>query len=77
LMDRQFDECPLTLSDLALIETAFVRVLQAIYHQRPTYPKRGKPHPADLSLPSEERQAVTGSGEQDSDSKRTVSGSSR
>lgn len=57
LMDGQFDECPLTLRDLAQIEDAFVRVLQAIYHQRPTYPK-GKPHPLDLSQPSEERRAV-------------------
>ena len=57
LMDRQFDECPITLADLALIEEAFVRVLQAIYHQRPTYPK-GKPNPLDLSQPSEERRAV-------------------
>jgi len=57
LMDRQFDECPITLADLALIEDAFVRVLQAIYHQRPTYPK-GKPNPLDLSQPSEERRAV-------------------
>jgi len=58
LMDRQFEECPITLSDLARIEAAFVRVLQAIYHQRPTYPKGGKPNPADLSQPSEERRAV-------------------
>ncbi|MCB9915822.1 MAG: HDIG domain-containing protein [Planctomycetes bacterium] len=57
LMDGQFDECPITLADLALIEDAFVRVLQAIYHQRPTYPK-GKPNPLDLSQPSEERRAV-------------------
>jgi len=57
LLDRQFDECPITLADLALIEEAFLRVLQAIYHQRPTYPK-GKPNPLDLSQPSEERRAV-------------------
>lgn len=57
LMDRQFDECALTLADLARIEQAFVRVLQAIYHQRPTYPK-GRPNPADLSQPSEERRAA-------------------
>ncbi len=57
LMARQFDECALTLADLARIEQAFVRVLQAIYHQRPTYPK-GRPNPADLSQPSEERRAA-------------------
>jgi putative nucleotidyltransferase with HDIG domain len=58
LMDRQFEECPMTLQDLALIESACVRVLQAIYHQRPTYPKGGKPNPADLSQPAEQRRAV-------------------
>ncbi len=58
LMDRQFDQCPITLADLALIEAAFVRVLQAIYHQRPTYPKGSKPNPLDLSQPSEERRAA-------------------
>lgn len=58
LMDRQFDECPLTLHDLARIEDAFLRVLRAIYHTRPTYPKDGRPNPADLSQPSEQRAAV-------------------
>jgi putative nucleotidyltransferase with HDIG domain len=58
LMDGQFDECPLTLRDLALIEDAFLRVLRAIYHTRPTYPKGGRPNPSDLSQPSEERAAV-------------------
>jgi putative nucleotidyltransferase with HDIG domain len=57
LMQRQFDECTMTLKDLALIERAFLRVLLAIYHQRPTFPK-GKPNPLDLSQPSEERRAV-------------------
>lgn len=57
LMQRQFDECAMTLKDLALIERAFLRVLLAIYHQRPTFPK-GKPHPLDLSQPSEERRAA-------------------
>ncbi|MED6334424.1 MAG: HDIG domain-containing metalloprotein [Planctomycetota bacterium] len=56
LMDGQFEECPLTLSDLARIEEASVRVLSAIYHQRPTYP-RGRPHPLDLSQPREAREA--------------------
>ncbi len=48
LMDGQFDECGLTLSELARIEEACVRVLCAIYHTRPTYPK-GEPHPLDLA----------------------------
>lgn len=48
LMDGQFDECGLTLAELTRVEEACVRVLGAIYHTRPTYP-RGKPHPLDLS----------------------------
>ena len=48
LMDRQFDECGMTLKDLAAIEAACVQVLTGIYHTRPTFPK-GRPHPLDLS----------------------------
>ena len=56
LMDRQFDECGMTLRDLARIEDATLRVLSGIYHTRPTYPK-GKPHPLDLSQPSGDKGA--------------------
>ncbi len=56
LMDGQFSECPLTLRDLERIEFAFVRVLTAIYHTRPTFPK-GRPHPLDLSQPGEQRRS--------------------
>lgn len=48
LMDGQFAECGLTLADLDGIERACVRVLAAIHHTRPTFPK-GQPHPLDLS----------------------------
>jgi hypothetical protein len=58
LMDRQFDECPLTLRDLERIEEAFVRVLLGIYHARPTYPQ-GPPHPLDLSRPPADRRGTT------------------
>ena len=54
LMDGQFDECGMTLKDLARIEAACVRVLSGIYHTRPTFPK-GRPHPLDLSQPRRER----------------------
>jgi len=57
LMERQFDECGLTLRDLDRIERAFVRVLLGIYHTRPTYPK-GRPHPLDLSQSGELRRAA-------------------
>ncbi|MFT5830726.1 MAG: putative nucleotidyltransferase with HDIG domain, partial [Bacteroidia bacterium] len=54
LMDRQFDECGMTLKDLAAIEAACVQVLTGIYHTRPTFPK-GRPHPLDLSQPKKSR----------------------
>jgi membrane-associated HD superfamily phosphohydrolase len=54
LMDRQFDECGMTLKDLAVIEASCVQVLTGIYHSRPTFPK-GRPHPLDLSQPQEQR----------------------
>jgi putative nucleotidyltransferase with HDIG domain len=39
-MDGQLDECNLTLRDLSVIETSFIRVLLGIYHQRIDYPRR-------------------------------------
>lgn len=39
LLDGQFAECGLTLEDLARVEDACVRVLAAIHHTRPSYPK--------------------------------------
>lgn len=38
LMDGQFDECNLTLSDLHKIENAITKTLNAIYHARIKYP---------------------------------------
>ncbi|MCB1145537.1 MAG: HDIG domain-containing protein [Leptospiraceae bacterium] len=40
--EDQFDECPLTLSDLKKIKSAFVHVLVSSYHSRPTYPSMDK-----------------------------------
>jgi putative nucleotidyltransferase with HDIG domain len=37
--DGQLDECNLTLKDLSNVETAFVRILIGIYHQRIDYPR--------------------------------------
>ncbi len=39
LEDGQFDECPLTFSDLAKISEAFVTVLTGVYHDRIEYPE--------------------------------------
>jgi putative nucleotidyltransferase with HDIG domain len=38
LMDGQFDECEMTLRDLAVIEKSVIRSLLAIYHGRIQYP---------------------------------------
>ena len=38
-VDGQLDECNLTLRDLSKVETAFIRILLGIYHQRIDYPK--------------------------------------
>ena len=54
LMDRQFDDCRITLRDLARIEEACTQVLSGIYHTRPKYPK-GRPHPLDLAHPPHDR----------------------
>ncbi|MEO1236230.1 MAG: HDIG domain-containing metalloprotein [Planctomycetota bacterium] len=46
LMDGQFDECNLTLRDLAKVEAAVTKTLCAVYHSRIKYPdgkKRGDP----------------------------------
>lgn len=37
LSDSQFDECDLTLRELAQVEEAFVRVLAGMHHTRPAY----------------------------------------
>lgn len=38
LREGQFDECELTLRDLDTIRSAFIKVLQGIYHPRISYP---------------------------------------
>lgn len=38
-MDGQLDECNLTLKDISKVETAFVRILIGVYHQRIDYPR--------------------------------------
>lgn len=41
--EKQLDECPLSLKDLAKIQVAFVQVLTGIHHQRVKYPgQKGK-----------------------------------
>ena len=38
-IDRQLDECDLTLKDLEKISAVFIRILSGIYHARITYPE--------------------------------------
>lgn len=38
-IDRQLDECDLTLKDLEKISAVFIRILSGIYHARVTYPE--------------------------------------
>jgi cyclic-di-AMP phosphodiesterase PgpH len=38
LMDGQFDDCRLTLQELATIEDALIKSLTAVYHGRVKYP---------------------------------------
>ncbi len=39
-IDRQLDECDLTLKDLEKISAVFIRILSGIYHSRVTYPEK-------------------------------------
>jgi len=39
LLDGQFDECGLTLSELKTIEDSLVKSLTAVYHGRVKYPE--------------------------------------
>ena len=40
LLDRQFDECSLTLAELAVVEESLLKSLIAIYHGRVKYPEQ-------------------------------------
>jgi len=40
LLDRQFDECRLTLRDLGIIQESLVKSLTAVYHGRVKYPSQ-------------------------------------
>jgi len=42
MLDRQLDECDLTLRDLDEIRGAFVKILQGVFHPRVKYPEEAK-----------------------------------
>lgn len=48
--DGQLDECNLTLRDISKVETAFVRILLGIYHQRIDYPRSAGGGLGDVAL---------------------------
>ena len=48
LMDGQFDECNLTLSELHKIEKSIVKTLCAVYHGRIAYPSDKKEEQAGV-----------------------------
>jgi hypothetical protein len=45
LADGQFDECGLTLKELAAVEAAFTRILTSMFHSRVAYPEAPEPKP--------------------------------
>jgi cyclic-di-AMP phosphodiesterase PgpH len=58
--EGQLDECDLTLKDLNVITSSFVRTLEGIYHARPSYPAAaiGSPTKPALTLaPSPHKKA--------------------
>jgi putative nucleotidyltransferase with HDIG domain len=62
LMDGQFDECNLTLKELARIEQAITKTLCAIYHGRVKYPggeEGARPLSGELAAPPQRRSAAS------------------
>jgi hypothetical protein len=47
LLDGQFDECDLTMRDLARAESAMLKTLLGLYHSRIPYPSAAPMSPAD------------------------------
>ena len=41
-IDRQLDECELTLQEIDIISKSFVRILVGIYHARVEYPNNDR-----------------------------------
>ena len=39
---RQFDECPITMGDIATIKRTIIEVLPSIHHSRVSYDKKKK-----------------------------------
>ncbi len=52
-IDRQLDECDLTLNDLEKISEVFIRILCGIYHGRAVYPEEAKVEDNNKKPPKE------------------------
>lgn len=61
LMDGQFDECHLTLSELHQIEESLTKTLCAVYHGRVAYP--GRTAPGGAAPGGEDRREGSGHGQ--------------
>lgn len=53
--DGQFDECDLTLREMAQVEEAFVKTLVGIHHARPVYLPPMTQQPRELSVAEDDR----------------------
>jgi len=53
-IDRQLDECDLTLKDIERISAVFIRILCGIYHNRVTYPEEPRSENSNKRLPKED-----------------------
>jgi hypothetical protein len=64
LRDGQFDECDLTMRDLAVIVDALERTVSTIYHHRIDYPgfefNRERPRRKTADAPAPEQTRATG-----------------
>lgn len=61
LREGQFDECPLTLKDLARIKASFAATLRSMLHNRISYPKIGLDEDAALATREDAPAPATGS----------------
>jgi putative nucleotidyltransferase with HDIG domain len=53
-IDRQLDECELTLNDIEKISSVFIRILSGIYHGRIVYPERERSAENNHKKPAKE-----------------------
>lgn len=62
IQDGQFDDCPLTLQELAIIKESFAATLRSMLHSRIDYPKDEDRSPAMAKRTMSERDTTQGGG---------------